>query len=270
MQQTCCVYFLAHWQDFSFIVNAVDCKMRSHRRLLTPQRLTPSRPQAVRKWSRHMLVPIACCPLLVGAPSWYPHNQSENWSDGNRTPAECKTRQTCPSSGAHGATRPPPAVWDGPLCLLTSSSLLLVPTLAYQLDSSRMAASSWRPPRLPKTGPRLSRAGRAAGTLAAGAAAAGAAYFAAERALLETVPYGPDGGRQRGPVSLWVALLGGWAEQFGRKSLHASATLLALTGHPEVLHQVRGSSNGLLPASTAGSCVLLHPTLLRCSWAVTP
>ena len=50
----------------------------------------------------------------------------------------------------------------------------------------------------------------------------------------------------------------------------ASATLLALTGHPEVLHQVRGSSNGLLPASTAGSCVLLHPTLLRCSWAVTP
>lgn len=133
--------------------------------------------------------------------------------------------------------RPPQRVWDGPLppaALPPLSCRLLVCWCPSDLQK-QMAAASWRPPRLPAAGPALHRAGRLAGTLAAGAVTARAAYHLTERALAERGPYGPPGGRERGPAPLWAALLGGWLNCAGGVN---AAALLKQDGCPEELRQV--------------------------------
>ena len=72
-----------------------------------------------------------------------------------------------------------------------------------------------------------------------------------ERALVERVPYGPPGGRERGPAPLWAALLGGWLNCAG--GVNAAA---ALTEEwcPEELHQVNTRTPFSLSAATFLLC----------------
>lgn len=99
-------------------------------------------------------------------------------------------------------------------------------------------------------------AGLAVKTLALGTAVGAWAYEGQERALVRRVPYGLEGGRERGPCPLWAAWLGGWrAQPLG----HATTTLVAQQGYPEVLEQVRGgecASKSHVPLGGEVLCVL--------------
>lgn len=104
------------------------------------------------------------------------------------------------------------------------------------------AARVWQAAARLASGFASSQPARAVGkTLAAG----GATYCAAERAMSETVPYGPDGGRRRGPM-LWAAMLGGWPDALD----HATAVDLKEIGHTEVLSQVSSASSNLVAVET--------------------
>ncbi|PRW33156.1 hypothetical protein C2E21_7907 [Chlorella sorokiniana] len=90
-----------------------------------------------------------------------------------------------------------------------------------------------------------SRPARVAGkTLAVGAAGA-ATYKAAEYGLGETVPYGADGGRRRGPEPLWAAALGTARMGFPMRLGPAEVSELTELGYIEVERQL--GPDGLTP-----------------------
>lgn len=91
------------------------------------------------------------------------------------------------------------------------------------------------------SGTATSRPARVIGkTLAVGAAGA-VTYSAAGYALSETVPYGGDGGRRRGPDSglqpLWATLLASALGDWPCLDGPATAAGLKGHGHPEVQEQ---------------------------------